>query len=46
MLTTSAQPTKTQKPLTQTVLPSRPASNRPQPSFLALLLRTLSAFAV
>jgi hypothetical protein len=44
MLTTVAQPIKTVKPMTN-VVRQTPTNNRPRPSFLAVLLRTLSAFA-
>jgi len=33
------------KPLTKAVRPMQPANRRPRPSFLSVLLRTLSAFA-
>jgi len=45
MLTTVAQPIKTVKPMTNVVRPMKPTNSRPRPSFLAVLLRTLSAFA-
>ena len=45
MLTTVAPSIKVSKPMTKTVRPTPPAISRPRPSFLVILLRTLSAFA-
>jgi len=45
MLTTLAPSIKNSKRMTKAVRPTPPANSRPRPSFLAVLLRTLSAFA-
>jgi len=45
MLTATAQPTRTTKPTT-TIRQTPPPISQPRPSFLTVLLRTLSAFAV
>ncbi len=45
MLTTVAPSIKVSKPLTKSIRTTPPANSRPRPSFLTVLLRTLSAFA-
>jgi hypothetical protein len=46
MLTLTASSIRTPKQLTNVVRQPRPATSQPRPSFLTVLLRTLSAFAV
>jgi hypothetical protein len=46
MLTITPTSIRTPKQLTNVVRQPRPANSQPRPSFLVVLLRTLSAFAV
>ncbi len=45
MLTTTPTTIRTLKQLTKVVPQPHPATSQPRPSFLVVLLRTLSAFA-